>query len=71
MIQAKVGSLYGVLQKVEDVTSGFKTSKNCLKFSVEGNAAGAMRLKYLLVHHSPNPKAVKGWDKLYLPVIWR
>ncbi|XP_042222798.1 tigger transposable element-derived protein 1-like [Homarus americanus] len=48
----------------------FKASKDRLTLLVGGNASGDMKLKPLLVYHSENPKAFKGYAKSNLPVIW-
>ncbi|XP_014788567.1 tigger transposable element-derived protein 1-like [Octopus bimaculoides] len=55
----------------EKSAPGFKVSKDRLTLLVGGNAAGNMKLKPLLVYHSENPKAFKGYAKSNLPVIWR
>ena len=55
----------------ERAEPGFKSSKDRLMLLLGGNAAGDFKLKLLLVYHSENPKALKGYSKPNLPVIWR
>ncbi|KAB0384998.1 hypothetical protein FD755_006915 [Muntiacus reevesi] len=55
----------------ERAEPGFKSSKDRLMLLLGGNAAGDFKLKPLLVYHSENPKALKGYSKPNLPVIWR
>lgn len=55
----------------EKAQPGFKSSKDRLMLLLGGNAAGDLKLKPLLVYHSENPRALKGYSKPNLPVIWR
>ncbi|XP_054426242.1 tigger transposable element-derived protein 1-like [Pteronotus mesoamericanus] len=55
----------------EKAEPGFKSSKDRLMLLLGGNAAGDFKLKPLLVYHSEDPKALKGYSKPNLPVIWR
>lgn len=55
----------------EKAEPGFKSSKDRLMLLLGGNAAGDFKLKPLLVYHSENPRALKGFSKPNLPVIWR
>ncbi|CAD7689291.1 unnamed protein product [Nyctereutes procyonoides] len=55
----------------EKAKPGFKSSKDRLMLLLGGNAAGDFKLKPLLVYHLENPKALKGYSKPNLPVIWR
>ncbi|XP_059940445.1 tigger transposable element-derived protein 1-like [Mesoplodon densirostris] len=55
----------------EKAEPGFKSSKDRLMLLLGGNAAGDFKLKPLLVYHSENPKALEGYSKPNLPVIWR
>ncbi|XP_035975602.1 tigger transposable element-derived protein 1 [Halichoerus grypus] len=55
----------------EQAEPGFKSSKDRLMLLLGGNAAGDFKLKPLLVYHLENPKALQGYSKPNLPVIWR
>ncbi|XP_007125547.1 tigger transposable element-derived protein 1 [Physeter macrocephalus] len=55
----------------EKAEPGFKSSKDRLMLLLGGNAAGDFKLKPLLVYHSESPKALEGYSKPNLPVIWR
>lgn len=55
----------------EKAQPGFKPSQDRLMLLLGGNAAGDLKLKPLLVYHSENPRALKGYSKPNLPVIWR
>uniref|UniRef100_A0A8D1GBG6 HTH CENPB-type domain-containing protein n=1 Tax=Sus scrofa TaxID=9823 RepID=A0A8D1GBG6_PIG len=46
-------------------------SRDRLMLLLGGNAAGDFKLKPLLVYRSENPRALKGYSKPNLPVIWR
>ncbi|KAF0884784.1 TIGD1 protein, partial [Crocuta crocuta] len=62
------GMFISVEEKAEP---GFKSSKDRLMLLLGGNAAGDFKLKPLLVYHLETPKALKGYSKPNLPVIWR
>ncbi|XP_031819974.1 tigger transposable element-derived protein 1 isoform X2 [Sarcophilus harrisii] len=55
----------------EKTASGFKAARDLLTLLLGGNAAGDFKLKPLLVYHSESPRALKGFSKPNLPVIWR
>ncbi|XP_036607845.1 CENPB DNA-binding domain-containing protein 1 [Trichosurus vulpecula] len=55
----------------ENAAPGFRSAKDRLMLLLGSNAAGDFKLKPLLVYHSENPKAMKGYSKPNLPVIWR
>lgn len=48
---------------------GFKGAKDQL-ILLGGNAEGHFTLKPIVVYHSEDPRAMKGFDKPNLPVIW-
>lgn len=55
----------------EKAEPGFKPSRDRLMLLLGGNAAGDFKLKPLVVYRSENPRALKGYSKPNLPVIWR
>ncbi|XP_027716875.1 tigger transposable element-derived protein 1-like isoform X2 [Vombatus ursinus] len=50
------------------MTPGHKASKNRVSLLLGGNASGTCKLKPVVVHHSENPRALKGISKATLPV---
>ncbi|XP_051868769.1 tigger transposable element-derived protein 1-like [Pristis pectinata] len=59
------------ISKEEKATPGFKASNDRLTLLIGGNAAGDFKLKPVLVYSCENPRALKGYAKPNLPVIWR
>ena len=58
------------ISKEEKRSPGFKAAKDRLTLLLGGNASGDFKLKPLLLYHSENPRAMKGYSKNNLPVIW-
>jgi hypothetical protein len=54
----------------EKTAPGFKVSKDHLTLLLGGNASGDYKTKPLMVYHSENPRALKGYSKEHLPVVW-
>lgn len=59
------------ISRDEYFTPGFKSSKDCMRLIVGGNASGTFRLKPLLVYHIETPQVMMGIPKTLLPVIWK
>lgn len=59
------------IAKEEKSAPGFKASKDRLTLLVGGNAAGDLKLKPCLIYHSQNSRALSGYIKGYLPVVWK
>ncbi|XP_061435172.1 tigger transposable element-derived protein 1-like [Lethenteron reissneri] len=55
----------------EKAAAGFEAAKDRLTLLLGGNASGDVKLKPLLVYHSEHPRALAGYCKNNLPVIWR
>ncbi|XP_066547533.1 tigger transposable element-derived protein 1-like [Amia ocellicauda] len=55
----------------ENSAPGFKAAKDQCTLLLGANAAGDHKLKPLMVYHSENPHALKGYAKGHLPVHWR
>jgi hypothetical protein len=58
------------ISREEKTAPGFKAAKDRLTLMLGGNAEGDVKLKPLVVYHSQNPRALKGYSKHNLPVIW-
>ena len=50
---------------------GFKAFKDRVTLLFAGNAAGDCKLKPMLVYRAENPRALKGLNKRFLPVVWK
>ncbi|XP_051889940.1 tigger transposable element-derived protein 1-like [Pristis pectinata] len=59
------------ISEEEKSAPGFQPSKDRLMLLLGGNATGDFKLKPLLVYSSENPRALEGYAKPHLPVIWR
>ncbi|XP_045104420.1 tigger transposable element-derived protein 1-like [Portunus trituberculatus] len=49
----------------------FKAAKDRLTLTLGGNAEGDLKLKPLVIYQSENRRALKGFTKAQLPVIWK
>ena len=58
------------ISKEEKCAPGFKAAKDCMTLLLGDNAAGHLKLKPLLVYHAETPRAMKGYSKAHLPVVW-
>ena len=49
---------------------GFKAFKDCFTLLLRANLTGDWKMKSVLVYHTENPRALKGYDKNSLPGQW-
>lgn len=49
----------------------FKAAKDKLTLLLGGNAAGDFKIKPMVVYHSETPRAMRGFSKEHLPVVWK
>jgi hypothetical protein len=59
------------ISREEKHAPGFKAAKDGLTLIIGGNASGDLKLKPLLIYHSQTPRAMRGYSKEHMPVIWR
>ena len=59
------------ISKEEKTAPGFKAAKDRLTLTLGGNSEGGLKLKPLLIYQSENPRALKGFSKAQLPIIWK
>ncbi|XP_042243388.1 tigger transposable element-derived protein 1-like [Homarus americanus] len=59
------------ISKNEAHAPGFKAAKDCVTVLFGANASGDLKLKPVLVYHSVNPRALKGYIKSTLGVHFR
>ena len=58
------------IAKEEKVAPGFKAFKDRFTLLFGANLTGDCKLKPVMVYHSENPRALKGYNKKTLPVHW-
>ena len=58
------------IAKEDKVSPGFKAFKDRFTLLLGANLTGDCKLKPVMVYHSENPRALKGYNKKTLPVHW-
>ena len=58
------------ISKEEKCAPGFKAAKDRMILLPGDNTAGDLKLKPLLVYLAETPRAMKGYSKAHLPVVW-
>ena len=58
------------IAKEDKVAPGFKAFKDRFTLLLGANLTGDCKLKPVMVYHSENPRALKGYNKKTLPVHW-
>ena len=61
---------YKHITKEKKSAPGFKAFKDCFTLLLGANLTGVCKLKPVLVYHTENPCALKGYDKNSLPDHW-
>nr|XP_031531970.1 tigger transposable element-derived protein 1-like isoform X2 [Vicugna pacos] len=60
-----------VLSPAKKPAPGLRAARDLLTLLLGGNAAGDFKLKPLLVYPLENPRALRGFSKPNLPMLWR
>ena len=59
------------ISQEEKRAPGFKAAKDRVTLLLGGNASGDCKMKPLLISRAANPRALKGYSKEHLPVIYK